>query len=1341
MWAGVGGGRKGVGWGRGFINQLMNHVDTKASNAADPPPSLPDSAPSLPIPAVAGNSALPSMPSPPASSACSAVAPPPSPGPALPPPSPIPPPKRAALPQGSIACPLPPPPELPSDSQALKERRCLRHKAKISETDDSDNELLVVGELASPKLAQQINRLTQELGERRAYAGVSAFLLFALHRRLRVFVWYGAEREDIVKKYAPWASDSMVMDAAFEAVATCLKDGLNLIADPRATNHWVACIKADGRSTNYDMATHNETTQTFIALYYSVDRIIIETICDGDCALDVMSLMCGMQRRATSRMTLREQLSRFLLSNAGNRALISSMFQLGEVSEHLGLYELESSGAALTRPADSSPAPWHHEEGRQGSCEPARHGDGMPKRHGNGMLEHCRSFTDDEFNAVKWKCRLDKASPETVTNILQNLPDWSIKQATAEYSQRLAAPIKREPAATFLLKRDPHLRDRRKAAKHFLEWCRDRFENPMQTHHAFLLQQGRMPYGWFAAYVKAHTPLLRACQRPGTNQYAACLRRYEYALKDRLQNKSAVADDSDSDDNGKARYDPERYNARFMSKASREGAQYYSHGYSFVRPYFRRRNIGGGRHKQAAIIRELLIDWYSKIRHSVNCKIMCRFPKKVLLVKAQMLQEDYLTECLSRDVQVEPVEINARWLNALLAEYRISSRIPNRKFKVPRYVLAERLEIFWISVAKVRKLISLKWGYDPDCRNIDQSPFHANEAGSKACNTLALKGAPTVPLIENHAATRERWSLNSVTFSSTEKIRRRLPGFELMFLAQGHVLEGRLQMYVFNKALPFKVTVVTGPKGSYREEHILNFLEAHLERWGPGRRWELIFLDAYAPGLTDNVQRCCWIRGYIEITHGGGASMVAQTNDTDHHLWVRKRFIEKQTDLMIKKARATGGGLTDLTREENIDIMIDVMRDVDLHLQAAKGYKYTGTTNNFDGSEDSLICREAKIFWEERGMRKKIDSAVAEVEAQFNAGLLQWSYQTVQSLIGAYPRRNHLDVLSPGQEDEAGSDPDGVPWDDASSGEEDGDQAIQDEAIPDVDPADWKEPPNDLLDISQGEATSHGNGGGGDDATAAAHKPQDHGDGDCDDDNSLSVEEAAALQEHSARFQSLQEAKRIFEGIGGALGAQLCLTVGKVMHNERKRFRDQIAGDSAVDKAMRSRADAEEAAARRHRAEFQQASENKRQLERVNRELKTARSQLTKTRKENREASAVTDAWESLKTYSLDDMGKDKKNAGGASARKVRLEAFNRVRATATLSSEQLNDWKHFSEQYDRRMAEEHGGDWARLFGEILQNLLNELDAGKANALSVFMHEETTRCLHDVEGIRLSGCN
>ena len=76
----------------------------------------------------------------------------------------------------------------------------------------------------------------------------------------------------------------------------------------------------------------------------------------------------------------------------------------------------------------------------------------------------------------------------------------------------------------------------------------------------------------------------------------------------------------------------------------------------------------------------------------------------------------------------------------------------------------------------------------------------------------------------------------------------------------GKVKEARLQAYVVSKGLPFKVSVVTGPSGSYREHDILNFLEIWLMPWGPGREWEVFLLDAYAPGLTDNVQRLCWSR-------------------------------------------------------------------------------------------------------------------------------------------------------------------------------------------------------------------------------------------------------------------------------------------------------------------------------------------------------------------------------------------------------------------------------------------------------------------------------------------------
>ena len=100
-----------------------------------------------------------------------------------------------------------------------------------------------------------------------------------------------------------------------------------------------------------------------------------------------------------------------------------------------------------------------------------------------------------------------------------------------------------------------------------------------------------------------------------------------------------------------------------------------------------------------------------------------------------------------------------------------------------------------------------------------------------------------------------------------------------------------------------------------------------------------MLLDAYAPGLTNNVQRLCWNKGYIVVTHGGGTSMMLQTNDVCLHKDVRSDFIDMQTDEMLHKTRTQGGGLIDCTADENVEIMTKVMSDSGLHLKATRAYK------------------------------------------------------------------------------------------------------------------------------------------------------------------------------------------------------------------------------------------------------------------------------------------------------------------------------------------------------------------------------------------------------------------
>ena len=494
-------------------------------------------------------------------------------------------------------------------------------------------------------------------------------------------------------------------------------------------------------------------------------------------------------------------------------------------------------------------------------------------------------------------------------------------------------------------------------------------------------------------------------------------------------------------------------------------------------------------------------------------------------------------------------------------------------------------------------------------------------------------------------------------------------------------------------------------------------------------------LDAYAPGLTDNAQRLCWPRGYICLTHGGGASMIAQTNDTDHHLHVRKRFIELQTALMVKKARRKGGGMVDLTIEENIDIMIQVMSDKNLHLQASKGYKYTGTTVALDGGEDSKICREAKDFWDELKMRKIIDAAVAEVEEQYKAGHLPWTYRTVQSLITPYPRRGHLDELKVGQEDEATKDPDPHPWenedddqkqeDEAPNASDDDDDDDEEKEVLDFDPNDWVDP----------------------EAAAIQHKAKDddalrHGDGDGDAEireASLNAEQADALLDHSTRLRSLKQARDIFKDMGGALGASLLDTVSRVMHSETKRFNGVMRSNENVIQAMHNSLEAEEAVYRRERLEFQEHMQQKREKARVANELKEAAAKLQRARKEQRDAEAVVTAMEEVKVYSLEMLGKGKKNGGLQQHQKARLEVLQRLRKAAELSPDQTSQWELFRTTWDREMAEAHGEDWAELFAQLVQKVLDDLSEGRRNALSVFMHNETKRVLADTPALLVPG--
>ena len=150
-------------------------------------------------------------------------------------------------------------------------------------------------------------------------------------------------------------------------------------------------------------------------------------------------------------------------------------------------------------------------------------------------------------------------------------------------------------------------------------------------------------------------------------------------------------------------------------------------------------------------------------------------------------------------------------------------------------------------------------------------------------------------------------------------------------------------------------------RSSFREHDVIAFLKRHLEPWMEGRDWRILFADDYRAHKSENVFHSCCECGYVLIVHGGGATPVGQTPDTDLNEDVRRRYGVNESVLLLEKMRY-GQTVPSLSHEECMDLMLDIMSDTDLHKQGAQGYTKVGQSVDLHGSEDNQIVREAGQF-------------------------------------------------------------------------------------------------------------------------------------------------------------------------------------------------------------------------------------------------------------------------------------------------------------------------------------------------------------------------------------------
>ena len=1147
-------------------------------------------------------------------------------------------------------------------------------------------------------------KLAAELRKEKKYVGHYAFVLSCLHYEERMHMWHGSESTDIIETWASWATDRCPAlsrtDAIFCALsrdpdtgATVLRPALADVP-MGALNHYVSAVRVP--KTMFESLRCNTHLESF---YLTLGVCPMPTVADGNCGLDVLVQARGLPQTDTEFQLMRERLAQYLLSNANDSRLISTLVQMGEIPAELVDQDIidddEKQPASLAI--------------RGNGCE-QQPGESRPTQSKLGAA--VGGYSDYELTALQWAAGCHDASLKIGLALSKELPPWAVKQQVAAYEADMEGEVE---VCTALLPHNGVNNLKRPHAPHQTP----KLDTRLDDAKAFMLylkeedvdMDKPWPRGIIANYLRTtktgqqavETHMARDKNRHNERRVMHDLSRY-------LQRAVHTA-----------------YNMEKRGQMPEKSARIRGSGSFKVRHRQRTRMTGKqGAPRKAHEIRDSLFEWWSTIRFSIDSRVMTRLPAKVIISKAMQLKRDWVTCQLMKGVQVKSPRLDSHWLRGWTREYNVSFRKPTRTYKVPNWVLEQRLVIFWENCIRVRRAAQKLLGYDLEMDNVDQSPFHKNEAGSKDCRTLSIRGAPDVPLIESHSATRSRWSANTTVTSdckaAVEAKDAYIPPLECMFKADGHILEAGLNSHINSFGFDW-LSVSTSPKATYREQHILTFIRRHFPA-KPKDRFRLFGLDMYGPQTTVNVQTQCWHQRRILINQPGGGTGVTQTNDTDLHKQLKADYVHEETELMMHLVRSTGRKCPSYNPQQCIDIMAKIWADPKKHVDAAKGYWRTGTLNALDGSEDNLICREAKVYWDRLDMPAKRLRVIEEIDEEIEKGRLRWTFLNIRRRIVPYPKTGHMDEIKEFQDDDFPQLQEGQA---EVAGAEDGESdQSNDDAMSDVSSYD-DEAWNDV----SAEAPATACGGGGPASCARGSGPLDVAVGT----GGLTYEQGRVAGDLEQRLATYDQARKLMEGIGDRSTA---MSIARVIHSETRKATGRLQSDPDIAHALTEHLNKEFQEDAKHRIQYARAREVETQLQQSKQEAEILKKQNAAAKAKVKEAESLIDCGTAIKRYSPAMLGQGFANGGPAKCANARSAVLDRLLARGSeLNAQEKNDWHWFKKEWDSKMAADHNKEWGLMFAGIAQNLLEELEHGESSVVADFMYKETARVLSDVRTVHV----
>ena len=181
---------------------------------------------------------------------------------------------------------------------------------------------------------------------------------------------------------------------------------------------------------------------------------------------------------------------------------------------------------------------------------------------------------------------------------------------------------------------------------------------------------------------------------------------------------------------------------------------------------------------------------------------------------------------------------------------------------------------------------------------------------------------------------------------------------------------------------------------------------------------------------------------------------------------------------------------------------------------------------------------------------------------------------------------------------------------------------------------------------------------------------------------------------------------------------------------ERKRARELSREDSDVLRSLMDSIAAQEAEERKRQRIRDETSRKKLQLDGLVQDVKKVTATLNAQKARLLEAEGTLSIKHSVRRYSLEDLGQGRRNCGGPTAKKARLDVLHRMSALgAGLSRGQVMDFQWFCEVWDQAGVDDFAESWPETFASWMQGLLDEHDQGILDCFSSFVHSETKRRL------------